>query len=224
MGPGVVAALPGSGLSVTDQQQARPAHPTYLDANRVWVDSRVRHQAGLRLEGPALARLGAHGRQCLEVGTGRRGLGARCAVELFGAEQVLALDLHPASVESARRHLADLGDRVRVEVGDATALPVDDDSQDLVVSFHTLHHVEDWRTAVAEYARVLHPGGRLAVAEMTSRFVDARWLRPVSRHPADRFSELDLLTALEGAGFDVPARAYRSRAGGRWLLGVAQRR
>jgi len=198
--------------------------PTLVDATRLWVDSRPRHAAGLRWEGATLAALGARGERCLDVGTGRRGLGARVAVTALGASRVHAVDVHPASVRSARRALADLGERVTVEQADATALPVPDASQDLVVSLHTLHHLPDWTAALAEYARVLRPGGRLAYAELTARLLDARWFRLVSRHPADRFSEDELLAGLEDAGFDVPARTHRSRAGGRWLLGVATRR
>ena len=82
----------------------------------------------------------------------------------------------------------------------------------------------DTSAVVAEYARVLRPGGQLAYTELTSALIDARWFRLVSRHPADRFTEDDLLRGLEEAGFDVPARTHRSRVGGRWLLGVATRR
>lgn len=207
----------------TGPRPTTTTRPTYVDANRLWVDSRLRHEAGLRLEGPALARLGARGRRCVEIGTGRRGLGARCAVTMMGAEEVLAVDVHPASVARARARLADLGDRVRVEVADATALPVPDASTDLVLSSHALHHIDDWRAAVAEAARVLRPGGQLAFAEMTSRFVDAPWLRAVSRHPGDRFDTAQLLAAMRANGLQVGPGALSSRAGGRWVLGVAHR-
>ena len=198
--------------------------PTVVDATRLWVDSRLRYELGLRVEGATLAALGARGARCLDVGTGRRGLGARTALTALGATEVRAFDLHQASVEATRRALADLGERVCVQRADATALPVDSGSQDLVVSLHTLHHAVDWPAVVAEYARVLRPGGQLAYAELTRSLLDARWFRLVSRHPADRFTEDDLLRGLESAGFDVPARAHRSRVGGRWLLGVATRR
>lgn len=196
---------------------------TYVNANRVWVDSRLRYEVGLRYEGSALARLGARGERCVEIGTGRRGLGARVAATKLGATQVIAFDIHPASVQRARARAADLRDRVRFEVGDATALPVGDASADLVVSMHALHHIDDWRSAVRECARVLRPGGQMAIAEMTSRIIDAPWLRAVSRHPEGRFDADELLAELRRHGLEVPGRSFVSRFGGRWVAAVAQR-
>ena len=208
---------------MTGHQHSASAPPTYLDANRLWVDSRVRYEVGLRVEGHALARLGARGARCVEIGTGRRGLGARCAVDLMGATEVVAYDVHAASVERARAATSDLAGRVRVEVGDATALPEADASADLVLSLHALHHIVDWRAAVAECARVVRPGGQVAFAEMTSRFIDARWLRAVSRHPEDRFDADQLLAELRLNGLRVSADDVVVRLGGRWVAGVAHR-
>lgn len=202
----------------------RTAPPTYVDADRVWVDSRLRYEIGLRVEGPTLARLGARGERCLEIGTGRRGLGARIAATQLGARQVVAFDVHPASVRRATARTADLRDRVRIEVGDATDLPVADVSCDLVLSLHAFHHVEHWRAAVGECARVLRPGGQLALAEMTARFIDARWLRAVASHPRhDRFDTGELLAELRRHGLQVAPGALVSRAGGRWVQAVATR-
>jgi SAM-dependent methyltransferase len=48
--------------------------------------------------------------------------------------------------------------------GDATALPVADDSLDLVVAFDVLEHIVDDDTAVAEVRRALRPGGTFLIA------------------------------------------------------------
>lgn len=205
----------------TDQRGSATVPPTYVNANRLWVDSRLRYEIGLRVEGRILRRLGARGAVAVEIGTGRRGLGARVAVEVLGAAEVTAFDLHPASVGRARVRCADLADRVTFRVGDATALPVADASADLVVDFHALHHIPDWRAAVAEAARVLRPGGQLALTEMTARFVDAPWLRAVSRHPADRFSTDELVAELRARGLEVPPGRLRRAAGDRWIQAVA---
>jgi len=46
-------------------------------------------------------------------------------------------------------------------VGDLTRLELADESFDLVTAGYALRNVPDWRTGLAELARVLRPGGRL---------------------------------------------------------------
>jgi SAM-dependent methyltransferase len=55
------------------------------------------------------------------------------------------------------------GARASVVRGDLLALPVPDASVDRVIAAEVLEHVPDDRTALAEIARVLRPGGRVAV-------------------------------------------------------------
>lgn len=47
---------------------------------------------------------------------------------------------------------------------DATALPVRDTSFDTVIANHMLYHLDDPTVALREFARVLRPGGRVAIA------------------------------------------------------------
>lgn len=123
----------------------------------------------------------------------------------------------------SRRAVADLGGRVTVEQADATALPAADGTYDAVFCYHLLHHAAHWRAAVAEAARVLVPGGRLYVVEMTARFVDSRGLRAVSRHPADgdRPDPPGVRAALHAAGLELVAD--RVRFHGWWLASVSRR-
>lgn len=162
--------------------------PTYVDCNRLWVDSWPRAQAQRLLEARTLLQLGgdlrgtAHGARALELGPGRRGTGLLLALDAFGAGSAHGVERHPASVQACR---ARLGGRATVEQGDATRLDAPASSFDAVFCYHLLHHADDWRAAVAEAGRVLRPGGRLYVTEMTARFVDSRALRAVSHHPRD---------------------------------------
>lgn len=55
---------------------------------------------------------------------------------------------------------------VEVRDGDATRLPVDDRSVDVVISNGVLNLVPDKEGAIAEIARVLKPGGRVQVADI----------------------------------------------------------
>jgi len=200
-----------------------PVPPTYVDASRLWIDSRPRAFLQRRAEAAILRRLGGDvpGGRALDLGTGRRGTGLRLAVEVFGAAAVDGVDRHPASVAACRTATRDLGDRAAVREGDATALAVTDGSYDAVFSYHVLHHAEAWRDVVREAARVLRPGGRFYSCEMTARFVDSRPLRAVAFHPADgdRPTPSGLAAACRDAGLTVLAQ--ETRLAGCWTAVVA---
>jgi SAM-dependent methyltransferase len=51
-------------------------------------------------------------------------------------------------------------------VGDLAALPVDDEAVDVVVCSLALTHVEDVRPVLAEFARVLRPGGWVVLSDV----------------------------------------------------------
>ena len=97
------------------------------------------------------------GRRTLDLccGEGRvaRDLAAR-------GHSVVGLDASPTLLEFARQADPE-GEYV---LGDATALPFEDASFDLVVAYNSLMDVEDMAGAVLEAARVLEPGGQLCVS------------------------------------------------------------
>jgi len=78
----------------------------------------------------------------------------------------------------------------------AEALPFDDGTFDLVVSYMTLIDIADIGAAIPEMARVLKPNGTLLVANLTS-FASAAasgWVRnaagePLHCHPVDHYLE-----------------------------------
>src|SRR5918998_5557238 len=74
---------------------------------------------------------------------------------------------------SARR----LGVSARTECCEATALPFEDDSFDLVYGHAVLHHLPDLEGAFREFRRVLRPGGRVAFCGEPSLYGDrlAQW-------------------------------------------------
>ncbi|HTU70402.1 MAG TPA: class I SAM-dependent methyltransferase [Candidatus Baltobacteraceae bacterium] len=73
--------------------------------------------------------------------------------------QVTAVDASPAMVALARERL---GDRGRVLQADlAQPLPFENASFDTIFSSMTLHYLASWTNALAEFARILRPRGRL---------------------------------------------------------------
>jgi SAM-dependent methyltransferase len=84
---------------------------------------------------------------------------------------VVAVDWGAAEVETTKRWLGAIaeageapgGARYEVVRGDLTALPVPDASVDRVMASEVLEHIPDDATALAEIARVLKPGGRVAL-------------------------------------------------------------
>src|SRR4051812_23508201 len=75
------------------------------------------------------------------------------------------IELSPAMLELAKQRATELGREVNFQVGDATALPFEDQSFDTVVCTFALCTIPDDAAAVAEVRRVLRPGGRFLLAE-----------------------------------------------------------
>ncbi|HXQ59494.1 MAG TPA: class I SAM-dependent methyltransferase [Acidimicrobiales bacterium] len=78
------------------------------------------------------------------------------------AARVVALDLSPGMLRDASIRFA-ASRRPSVVVADAQRLPLPDRSVDVVLCAHMLYHVPDIDAAVAEFRRVLAPGGTLLV-------------------------------------------------------------
>lgn len=112
-------------------------------------------------ERPAILSLAGDvkGRRILDAGCGSGPLFA--ALRDRGA-LVTGVDKSAGMLELARRRLG-AGARLR-EADLAAPLPFADASFDDVVASLVLHYLEDWGPTLAEFRRVLVPGGRLIVA------------------------------------------------------------
>ncbi|MER7768457.1 class I SAM-dependent methyltransferase [Kitasatospora sp. NPDC096140] len=101
-----------------------------------------------------------------EVGCGR-GLGAALALREFRFAAVTGVDIHPDQVERARavnaKALATYPDRLGYTIGAADELPFADASLDGLYSVEAAQHFRELTGFAHEAARVLRPGGRLAV-------------------------------------------------------------
>src|SRR5262249_53547302 len=81
--------------------------------------------------------------------------------------RAIGVDMTEAMRQRASSGAAACGlGNVDVRSGDATRLPVDDRSVDVVTSNGVLNLVPEKERAVAEVARVLKPGGRVQIADI----------------------------------------------------------
>ncbi|MFC4222761.1 class I SAM-dependent methyltransferase [Lysinibacter cavernae] len=107
----------------------------------------------------------ASGLSLLDIGCGPGTITVEFADALAPAE-VIGLDAAAEVIEKATSHATEQGtENVTFVVGDAYALPYDDESFDIVHSHQTLQHLADPVAALREMHRVLKPGGLLAVRD-----------------------------------------------------------
>ena len=110
----------------------------------------------------ALQRLGLRpGMSVLDVATGT-GLVARAALALLGGAGVVGLDPSRGMLEQARRALG-----APLVQGRGECLPFASARFDALTMGYALRHVPDLLAAFREYHRVLRPGGRLLVLEIS---------------------------------------------------------
>ena len=157
-------------------------------------------------ESALMERLGGRveGGLVLEIGCGR-GVGTEIIFERFRAREVHAFDLDSDMVKQARRRLSRYSpERLHLFAGDVARIEADDASYDAVFDFGIIHHVPDWRRAVAEVARVLKPGGRFFFEEVTSHALNRWTYRTFLKHPTeDRFSADEFIRELHRQGITV---------------------
>lgn len=147
----------------------------------------------------------AAGQVVIDYGCGPGGLSVELARRV-GDGHVHAVDLNEEFVERARKRAAQEGvsERVTVHHVRDDRIPLPDASVDRVVCKNVLEYVEDPTGVLAEFRRVLRPGGRAHV-------IDSDWgLLAVEPIGPERLGEL----------FTAASVAYRTPLIGRKLYGA----
>jgi len=129
--------------------------------------------SGSRYRRQALVRGGLKtGMKVLDVGVGTGLVAAQACILTGNAALVTGVDPSPGMMAASK-----LPDTMVLMEGRAEALPFPDNHFDFLSMGYALRHISDLGVAFAEFERVLKPGGRLCVLEITpaqNRFW--RWL------------------------------------------------
>jgi ArsR family transcriptional regulator len=116
------------------------------------------------------------------------------------AARVIAVDASAKMLEFGRDQAVRNGiDNVEFRLGDMEEPPIADATIDLVFFSQSLHHALHPERSVKQAARILRPGGRVAILDLVKhRFEEARELYADERLG---FSEAELESMLTEAGF-----------------------
>lgn len=165
-------------------------------------------------------------RRVLDVGSGIGGT-SRCLAKEFGC-RVTGIDLtdeycRAAAILSAKIGLAELVD---FRQGDATHLPFDDGSFDVVWTEHVAMNIPDKSRLYKEMHRVLKPGGTLAIYDILAGpsgpvLFPVPWARTPDTSFLVRPDELRKL--LEEARFTVSDWSDTTDAARAWFVAVAEK-
>jgi ubiquinone/menaquinone biosynthesis C-methylase UbiE len=89
--------------------------------------------------------------------------------------RVTGIDLSPGMLKQAHQNAALLGLNVEFQPGDAEQLPFPDESFDGLASRLVLWNLPNPERALAEWARVLRPGGKLVIIDVDMQSIRREW-------------------------------------------------
>ena len=137
------------------------------------IEAMLAWGSGSRYRRQALIRGGLQtGMKVVDVGVGTGLVAAQACILAGNAALVTGIDPSPGMMAASR-----LPDTMVLIEGRAESLPFPDNHFDFLSMGYALRHISDLSVAFAEFERVLKPGGRLCLLEITrpqSRF--GRWL------------------------------------------------
>jgi|SRR5919108_2326075 SAM-dependent methyltransferase len=110
----------------------------------------------------------AQGEHVLDLGSGA-GTDSLVAAQMVGADgRVTGIDMTPEMLAKSRAAATEMkAENVEFVEGEADSLPFADDSFDVVISNGVIDLIPDKDAVFSEIHRVLRPGGRIQIADVT---------------------------------------------------------
>jgi ubiquinone/menaquinone biosynthesis C-methylase UbiE len=123
----------------------------------------------------------------------------------FSPKKLIAMDIDPEMLDEAvKKAERDKLDNVETVQCSNSKIALPDNSVDMLFCHQSFHHLIYMEEAMAEYFRVLKPGGVMLFAESTKRYIHSWVIKWLFRHPmkvqktADEYLEL-----IRGSGFSI---------------------
>jgi ubiquinone/menaquinone biosynthesis C-methylase UbiE len=161
--------------ALADPDRIREVNTRYHDAAAHSYDSKWAIDYGETGERQVLMKLSkalggepGHYRRALEVGAGT-GYFSLNLLRAGVIGEVTAIDISSGMLDVLAATAERLGLEVETVQADAEQLPFEEGRFDLVLGHAVLHHLPGLGTALGEFARVLAPGGTLAIMGEPSR-------------------------------------------------------
>jgi ubiquinone/menaquinone biosynthesis C-methylase UbiE len=123
----------------------------------------------------------------------------------FSPDVIVGLDADPDLQDRAATAATAAPCHVILHADNAARMNFPDNEFDLVFCHQTFHHIVEQEAAMAEFFRVLKPGGCLLFAESTRRYIHSLAIRLLFRHPMEiQKTAEQYYDVIRSSGFALP--------------------
>ncbi len=190
-------------LQAVKHARVHAANRYFAQVAKDWEHIRSLHLSEGSVERQLRAEIGdMHFRSMLDIGTGTGRM-----LEVFAAktDHAIGIDLNHEMLNLARLNLQKAGlKHCSVRHSDLYSLPFPAQKFDLVTIHQVLHYLDEPGTALAEAARVLAPGGILAIVDFAPHQLE--FLREQHAHRRLGFTDHEVERWIRGAGLGAMTR------------------